>query len=61
MNQKRDCKGLSVIEIGCGRGGGLNYITNHLLPKQVIGVDISGSQINFCKNLYSENDKLSFV
>ena len=33
---------MSVIEIGCGRGGGLNYITKHLGPKEAIGVDISG-------------------
>ena len=61
MNSKKDCKGLSVIEIGCGRGGGLNYITNYLNPREAIGVDLSGAQIDLCRNFYSSNEKISFV
>lgn len=61
MNQKKNCEGLSVLEIGSGRGGGLAYIANYLNPLEVVGVDLSDVQIKFCKRLYSSIEKLSFV
>jgi hypothetical protein len=30
-----------VLEIGCGRGGGSNYISNYLNTKKSFGVDFS--------------------
>ena len=33
--------GKTLVEIGCGRGGGLNYIVNELNPEKALGVDIS--------------------
>ena len=26
MNEMVNCQGKSVLEVGCGRGGGLNYV-----------------------------------
>lgn len=36
---------LTVLEVGSGRGGGLNYISNYLGPKKCIGVDFSENQV----------------
>lgn len=33
--------GKNLIEVGCGRGGCLKYITDKLKPKQAIGIDFS--------------------
>ena len=30
MNSKRNCKNMNILEVGCGRGGGLNYIQSYL-------------------------------
>jgi ubiquinone/menaquinone biosynthesis C-methylase UbiE len=48
-----DLKGLDVLEVGCGRGGGASYIMRYLKPKSMIGVDISDKAIAFCKRYYS--------
>ncbi len=46
-------KGLDILEVGCGRGGGASYIARYLEPKSVIGVDICEGAIKFCKRHYS--------
>jgi ubiquinone/menaquinone biosynthesis C-methylase UbiE len=54
-----DVRGLSVLEIGSGRGGGANFIVNRYNPKLYIGVDIANNAVNFCKETYA-NGKLKF-
>jgi ubiquinone/menaquinone biosynthesis C-methylase UbiE len=54
-----ELKGLDVLEVGCGRGGGASYIMRYLQPKSMIGVDISGKAIAFC-NKYHSVEGLSF-
>ncbi|KRX02809.1 hypothetical protein PPERSA_04012 [Pseudocohnilembus persalinus] len=56
----KDLSGLDVIEIGSGRGGGLNYILNYLNPNSCTGVDLSQNQVDFCKKTYAENPKIKF-
>jgi cyclopropane fatty-acyl-phospholipid synthase-like methyltransferase len=51
---------MDVLEIGCGRGGGLNYVSQYLEPKSLIGIDFSGEQAKFCSNNYSSNEKMNF-
>eukprot|EP00347_Sterkiella_histriomuscorum_P004058 403361905 len=54
--------GLSLLETGCGRGGGLRYLAKELNPQQAIGIDICKSQIDYCqKHWISENLNLNFV
>jgi ubiquinone/menaquinone biosynthesis C-methylase UbiE len=48
-----DLKGLDVLEVGCGRGGGASYIMRYLKPTSMIGVDISDKAIAFCKRYHS--------
>ena len=37
----KSLNGLNVLEVGSGRGGGLNYISRYLNPSSCIGVDYS--------------------
>lgn len=48
-----DVRGLDILEVGCGRGGGSSYIMSYLKPKSLIGVDISEKSIEFCNDYYS--------
>jgi ubiquinone/menaquinone biosynthesis C-methylase UbiE len=54
-----DLSGKDILEVGCGRGGGLSYVRNHLLPKTAVGVDLNGKAIQFCKQHY-KFDNISF-
>ena len=51
-----------VLEISCGRGGGLGYLARRL-PRQaqVIGLDFSAHAIGFCKEHYAAQSNLCFV
>lgn len=52
----------NVLEISCGRGGGLRHLAQHL-PRQaeVIGLDFSVHAIAFCKKHYAAISNLAFV
>lgn len=52
-------EGKHVVEIGCGRGGGLMFILKHLKPKSALGIDYSRRNLDFCKKNYNDKD-LSF-
>lgn len=41
-----------IVEIGCGRGGGLAYVVSQFKPKKAIGVDLNERAIAFCKKNY---------
>jgi ubiquinone/menaquinone biosynthesis C-methylase UbiE len=55
-----DIKGKTVLEVGCGRGGGLSYINRYLLPGEATGVDLNKKAVKFCKTHYS-NEKIKFI
>lgn len=55
-----ELKGLDVLEVGCGRGGGASYIMRSLQPKSMTGVDIAEKAIAFCHRYYRV-EGLSFV
>eukprot|EP01017_Pseudomicrothorax_dubius_P028574 TRINITY_DN3398_c0_g1_i1.p1 TRINITY_DN3398_c0_g1~~TRINITY_DN3398_c0_g1_i1.p1 ORF type:complete len:348 (+),score=93.28 TRINITY_DN3398_c0_g1_i1:116-1159(+) len=61
FNERKDLEGQTVIEVGSGRGGGLSFIRRYLNPKAAIGVDISRNQVRFCRETYSDIDRLQFV
>lgn len=52
-------EGKTLLETGCGRGGGLNYLAERLKPQYAIGVDMTASQIDYCKSTWSQ--KLNFI
>lgn len=48
-----------LLETGCGRGGGLNYLATILRPHQVIGVDNSRANIEFCRQQWPKGHHVS--
>lgn len=63
INEHRDDSRITrVLEISCGRGGGLGYLARRL-PRQaqLIGLDFSAHAIAFCKERYAAESNLSFV
>ena len=55
-----DIRGKNILEVGCGRGGGLSYINRYLVPESLTGVDLNTKAIQFCKKHYKEKN-ISFV
>jgi SAM-dependent methyltransferase len=52
-------KGLDVLEISCGHGGGASFIARYLKPKSMHGVDRNARAIELCKRQH-QADNLSF-
>jgi len=48
-----DLRGLDVLEISCGRGGGASYIITHLNPRSLVGIDITAEAIHLCTRNYT--------
>jgi ubiquinone/menaquinone biosynthesis C-methylase UbiE len=55
-----DMQGKSVLEVGCGRGGGLSYVARYLKPSNIVGVDLNPKAIQFCKEHF-KSDNVSFI
>ena len=49
-----------IVEIGCGRGGGISYINRCFSPGSSTGLDLNNKAIEFCKEHYS-NEGINFV
>lgn len=54
-----DINGKDLLEVGCGRGGGLSYVNRYLKPASATGVDLNDKAIDFCKSHYSDQ-KMNF-
>jgi ubiquinone/menaquinone biosynthesis C-methylase UbiE len=51
-------KDKDVLEVGCGRGGGSNYIATHLHPKSMTGMDLASKAVELCNKCFiSQNLK----
>lgn len=61
QNQWDSLQGMEVVEVGSGRGGGLEYIHRHLGSKLAIGLDFSPNQVAFCQQAYEGINALSFA
>lgn len=55
-----DLQGKTILEIGCGRGGGASLIKKYHHPEKVIGLDYSKKAIELCKKTHN-GQGLSFV
>ncbi len=51
-----DIKGKDILEVGCGRGGGLSYVNRYFKPKSVIGIDLNSKAIEFCNKFYPKEN-----
>lgn len=49
LGAKKTLEGLHILEVGSGRGGGLEYVARYLKPKSAVGIDLSKAQVNFSK------------
>ena len=55
-----DIKGKAILEVGCGRGGGLSYVKRYFSPASATGLDLNNKAIEFCKKHYS-NEHIKFL
>ncbi len=60
LANEAEIKNKDIVEIGCGRGGGLSYIANQFSPASAIGVDLDKRAMSFCNDHYKEKE-LSFL
>lgn len=44
-----DLEGKTVLEVGCGHGGGASYLTRTLRPASYTGLDLNSAGIDFCR------------
>jgi ubiquinone/menaquinone biosynthesis C-methylase UbiE len=49
-----------MVEIGSGRGGGLDYVVTVLKPESALGVDYSKNQVEFCLKNY-KHPNINFI
>jgi ubiquinone/menaquinone biosynthesis C-methylase UbiE len=53
-------KGLEVLEVGSGRGGGAAYLKKYLNPEKIIGLDIAVNAVRLA-NEYFGSEGIEFV
>lgn len=53
--------GLNLLEVSCGRGGGLHALLERAPEIRATGLDIADSAVRFCKDTYGESDRLRFI
>lgn len=58
--QNLSLKGLRVLEVGCGRGGGSHFVAEKLQPAELVAVDLSAEGIEVCKKKYKNTSNLKF-
>lgn len=57
---KIDCKGLDILEVGSGRGGGAAYIAEYLQPHSFIGLDVAVNALRLSRQIH-QLPNLKFV
>jgi len=55
-----DLQNKDILEIGCGRGGGLAFLTKLLQPLSATGIDLDPTAVEFCNKHWSKPG-LSFI
>jgi len=55
-----DLTGKDIVDVGSGRGGGLNYIARSFSPLSMTGIDNGKGSVEFCRKHYN-NENLTFV
>ena len=53
--------GLKLLEVSCGRGGGLHALLGKAPEIDATGLDIAESAVRFCRDTYGESEGLRFV
>ncbi|MBU2495871.1 MAG: class I SAM-dependent methyltransferase [Candidatus Omnitrophota bacterium] len=55
-----ELKGLDVLEVGSGRGGGASYVARYFNPGSITGLDLCRKAVTFCTEHYAIKG-MSFV
>jgi ubiquinone/menaquinone biosynthesis C-methylase UbiE len=55
-----DIGGKEIVEVGCGRGGGLSYITKKFSPSKALGIDLDKIAVSFGNKFYQYKN-MSFL
>ncbi len=50
VTETADLTESEILEVGCGRGGGIAYLSKYHHPKKAIGLDLSENAVNLCKS-----------
>ena len=61
QGRAKEVKAKKIVEVGAGRGGGLNFVAKHMEPAQAVGVDLSSSNVTFASNTFRDQKNLMFV
>ncbi len=59
LTKNIDIADKDILEVGCGRGGGLSYINKIFKPKSALGIDLDKRAAKFA-NLYYTSSRLRF-
>jgi SAM-dependent methyltransferase len=54
-----DVAGRELLEVGCGRGGGADYVARKLDPRRVVAIDLSPRAVALCRRRFA-HPRLSF-
>lgn len=49
VGSQADLRGMEVLEVSCGHGGGASYLTRTFKPARYTGLDLNPAGIAFCK------------
>jgi len=55
-----DLSSVDILDVGCGRGGGLSAVVTYFGAFSAIGVDINERQVEFCSSVHNDN-RLAFL
>jgi ubiquinone/menaquinone biosynthesis C-methylase UbiE len=53
-------EGKTVLEVGCGRGGGASFLARYHHPAKMAGLDFSSDAIAFCRQRHGTISNLEF-
>src|SRR5206468_12347276 len=45
--------GRDLLEVGCGRGGGADYVARKLGPRRLVAVDLSPRAVALCRRRFA--------
>jgi ubiquinone/menaquinone biosynthesis C-methylase UbiE len=52
LADQTEIKGKSILEVGCGRGGGLSHIAKNYFPSEAVGIDLDPTAAEFNNKNY---------
>lgn len=49
-----------MLDVGSGRGGGIDYISKHRNPQYCLGIDFSEKQVQYAESAFKTNKNIDF-